>query len=521
MRECLAEEFDKIYILHLRGDVRKDRLSGNKDEGENIFGAGSQTSIAITILVRGSQTAQDKKIYFKDIGTGLNREQKLITIQQLKSLGTIAGDNGWQEIVPNESFEWINQGDKAYSGYVQMKEKGNQNQLQIFSDYSLGFSTNRDSWLINASPDSAKSNASRLVGFYNDHLSKRIPIEELYAYPQRIKWSSGLMTRYQKNEFLCNDIDSTVTTLFRPFTKSNLVKHRKLIERYYRNDIIFPAKSKRNLVIAVTGPGTRGGFSVIISDQLVNLGTIEAAQCFPLTVYSRARALQDGLWKPNGETESREQDGITDDSLHYFSKKYGSHGFDKEDLFYYIYGLLHSEEYRSRFANNLRKELPRIPAVRRFDDFQAFAEAGRRLGKLHVNYESCEPYPVHIKEGNLKLLSPNVDRVKYFRVSKMRFGGSGSQKDKSTVIYNDNITMQNIPIEAYDYVISGKPALKWVMDQQCVKTDRKSGITNDANDYANQVMKDPTYPLTLFQQVITVSLETMEIVRSLPKLDID
>jgi len=102
----------------------------------------------------------------------------------------------------------------------------------------------------------------------------------------------------------------------------------------------------------------------------------------------------------------------------------------------------------------------------------------------------------------------------------MRFVGTRGKVDKTTVIYNHNITMTNIPLEAYEYVVNGKPALEWVMERQCVKTDKDSGIINDANDYANETMKNPAYPLELFQRVITVSLETMKIVRSLPKLDL-
>jgi predicted helicase len=193
----------------------------------------------------------------------------------------------------------------------------------------------------------------------------------------------------------------------------------------------------------------------------------------------------------------------------------------KEDLFYYIYGLLHSPDYRDRFANNLAKALPRIPAVRTFEDFAAFRDAGRALGDLHVNFETVEPYLVTFKEGDHALINEaQDDPVKFYRVKKMKFGGKGKEKDKTTVIYNDNITMQNIPLEAYDYVVNGKPALEWVMERQVVKQDKASGIVNDANDYANETIGDPRYPLDLFRRVITVSLETMRIVNGLPALDI-
>lgn len=182
-------------------------------------------------------------------------------------------------------------------------------------------------------------------------------------------------------------------------------------------------------------------------------------------------------------------------------------------------GLLHSPDYRDRYADNLTKELPRIPAVKTYADFRAFSDAGRRLGDLHVNYETVEPYPVTYKQGTPELWNVG-DPKAFYRVTKMRFGGKARDKDKTTVIYNANITMTDIPLEAYDYVVNGKPALEWVMERQVVKTDKASGIVNDANDYANETIGDPAYPLKLFQRVITVSLETMKIVRGLPKLEI-
>jgi predicted helicase len=211
-------------------------------------------------------------------------------------------------------------------------------------------------------------------------------------------------------------------------------------------------------------------------------------------------------------------DGVSDAGLKHFKDAYPGERITKEDIFYYIYGLLHSEDYRQRYADNLSKQLPRIPCVKSFTDFKAFVTAGRTLGDLHCDYESVEPYPVTFKggDGHMKSLSR-----KDFRVEAMKFGkGEGKEKDKTTVIYNHKITMSDIPLEAYDYVVNGRSALEWVMERQVVSTDKASGIVNDANDYANETVGDPAYPLRLFQRVITVSLETVKIVRSLPKLEI-
>jgi predicted helicase len=219
-----------------------------------------------------------------------------------------------------------------------------------------------------------------------------------------------------------------------------------------------------------------------------------------------------------GSTGGRQRrDAITDDGLAHFQAACPSETITKDDIFHYIYGLLHSEDYRARFADNLSKQLPRIPAVKQTANFWAFVEAGRQLGDLHCHYEQVEPYPVTIAQGDLRLANiPDPER--FYRVEQMKFAGKRPNLDKSTVIYNANITMTGIPLAAYDYVVNGKPALEWIMERQCVKTDKASGIVNDANRYAIETVGDPTYPLLLFQRVITVSLETMKIVRALPPL---
>lgn len=207
------------------------------------------------------------------------------------------------------------------------------------------------------------------------------------------------------------------------------------------------------------------------------------------------------------------RDGITDEGLAHFQSAYSDETLTKEDLFYYIYGLLHSPDYRERYADNLNKELPRIPRVKTARDFWAFSQAGRELGELHVNYEDVPMYPgAKIDTGNKPLTDAD------YRVEKMKYG---KNKDLTTLHYNNRITVTGIPLEAYNYVVNGKPALDWVVERQSVRVDKASGIVSDANDWATETMGNPKYPLELFLRVITVSLETLRIVRSLPKLDID
>ena len=251
----------------------------------------------------------------------------------------------------------------------------------------------------------------------------------------------------------------------------------------------------------------------------------------PSTTRTRTKAACLSKAKPprRAPTHTR-RDGISDAGLAHFQAAYPTQGegdtITKEALFYYISGLLHSPDYRSRYADNLGKELPRIPAVKRFADFAAFSQAGRDLAHWHLNYETVDCY----KGVDVEVLANTS--FKYFtegpyKVTKMKFAKkrdpetNKSINDKTTVIYNDFVTIRDIPLEAYDYVVNGKPALEWVMERQSVTTDKDSGIVNDANLWATETMNNPRYPLELFLRVITVSLETMKIVNGLPGLEID
>jgi predicted helicase len=275
-----------------------------------------------------------------------------------------------------------------------------------------------------------------------------------------------------------------------------------------------------NRVICISAPGYTSGFTAILTEltpELCLSAMKGGTQCFPLVIYDDQGENVDDLL--SGEPTNAQRDGVTDAGLKHFQNAYPREEITKEDIFYYVYGLLHSHDYRTRYADNLSKELPRIPCVKKAVDFWAFSKAGRVLGDLHVNYESVEPYPITIKQGDLRTAVID-DPEAFYRVTKMKFGGKRGEIDKTTVIYNANITMQNVPLEAYDYMVNGKPALEWVMERQCVKVDKESGIVNDANRYAIETVADPAYPLNLFQRVITVSLETLRIVRMLPELNI-
>lgn len=336
---------------------------------------------------------------------------------------------------------------------------------------------------------------------------------------QYISWSVSPkldLAQNRKHEFKENNL---VCSLYRPFFKQYLYFDRDFNERVLQMPRIFPNIGADNLVIQVTGVGART-FSTLISNALPCYDNVEKGQCFPLYLYDEKPEEQAGndlFTDQNTADKPERRDAITDAGLGHFQEAYPGENITKEDVFFYVYGLLHSEDYRTRFADNLSKELPRIPRVKTATDFWAFSKAGRDLANLHLNYETVEKYPLTlVYKGHLT----DDD----YRVQKMKFGRKQDPEtgkninDRSTVIYNNRITLTGIPDEAWDYVVNGKAALDWVMERQAVTTHKDSGIVNDANDWAIETMKNPKYPLELFQRVITVSLETQKIVNNLPEL---
>lgn len=525
MRQCLAEENSSLYIFHLRGNQRTQGELSRK-EGGKIFGSGSRAPIAISLFVKNPNAEEHGKIYFHDIGDYLSQKEKLDIIRNFKSIKGITVQNGWQTIIPDQYNDWINQRDESFDTFINMGDKKDKNAITIFENYSSGLKTQRDAWCYNPSHKMLESNIQKTVLFYNNELerykslstSKAVKTDQfINADPKKISWTRALKWDLEKKKPL-DYTGNIVQSVYRPFTKQFLYFDRRLNEMVYQMPQIFPHDGAENLAITINANWKGQGNFALMSGTLCDLHFNGDAQCFPLKLYENVEETEGGLFANTAsENGYRVKDGISDAGLAHFQKAYSGEKITKEDLFYYIYGLLHSEDYRARYADNLSKQLPRIPCVKTAVDFWAFSNAGRKLAELHVNYETVEPYPVTYKEGALFM-----DQLKPadYRVEKMKFGGKGTNKDKSIVIYNHKITMTDIPLAAYDYVVNGKPALEWVMERQCVKADKDSGIVNDANLYATETVGDAAYPLKLFQRVITVSLETMKIVNALPKLEI-
>ncbi len=536
MRRCLHEDFSSIHVFHLRGDIRKNMLSGSRaGEGGNIFGQGSMTGIAITVLVKNPDASEQGRILFHDIGDNLDQTQKLNIIRTLGSIRGINKADGWSVIQPDEYGDWLDQRDQSFEKYPKIGDKKSKTGNVLFQNYSLGVITKRDVWCINPSREALTENVERTIQFYNSEvirwLENKKVTESREEYdleiddfvntdPMKIKWSPYLKAILRRGKKLAVEDGQFLPCMYRPFTKQWQFFSRRLNEMVNFMPSIFPNANLANRVIILTGKGGRSGFSILMVGSLLNHHTIDSGQCFPFWFYPESETGESAapkMFSENG-TAQRRRHAITDYAVEYFRKAYPSESVSREDTFHYIYGLLHSEDYRSRFRANLTKELPRIPCVKSTEDYRAFRDAGQYLGELHIGYEEVDLYPATIDTDG-KLLMDDPEKV--YRVTKMKHPRSGKNKDKSTIIYNSHITVRNIPEEAWGYVLNGKAALEWVMDRQCVKTDKKSGIVSDANCYAIETVGNPRYPLDLLLRMITVSLETVKTVQNLPELVID
>ena len=324
---------------------------------------------------------------------------------------------------------------------------------------------------------------------------KEIPMVDGFVTVNRarISWSDNVKRDLVRGKALELSEGGLMPCVYRPFTKQWLFYSRRLNDRVYQMPRIFPDSESPNRVIAASGTGARSEFSALMLDTLPSLDTIEKGQCFPFWLYEAAPdAEPDMLSELDGGPVVQRREAITEHALGLFAAAYPTETIGREDIFHYIYGLLHSEDYRQRYRANLAKDLPRIPCVASVEDYRAFRDAGQRLGELHVGYESVDRYPAEIDTGGASL--DNMALEVAYRVTKMKHPGTGRNKDRTAVVYNRHITVRGIPEEAWDYVLNGKPALKWVMERQCVKTDKASGIVSDAKPVRRRDRGRPAVP---------------------------
>ena len=526
MRYCLEKEFDSIYVLNLRGNQRTSGELSRK-EGGKIFGSGSRTPIAITFLVKNPNHKKDKAtIYYHDIGDYLSREDKLRMVKGFKDIDGI----DWTIIKPTEKNDWINQRDGIFDTLIPIADKSSAKKESFFSDYtSRGVATARDKWCYNFNEKQLEGTIQGAINFYNSQVElfkkaksarSDVTTEDVLDYdPQKFSWDRAQKdSDIPKGRKYQYKPDSIMLAAYRPFFKQYGYFDRQLNNCVYRMPNLFPNSQLENIIICATGPGVSKSFSCLITNNVIDYEFIGKSQCLPLYWYeenkNKQRSLFDGM---GGDDDYVRHDGVTNWILQQARTRYHAKNITKEHIFYYVYGLLHLKDYRERFAADLKKSLPRIPLVDNVEDFMNFYKAGRKLADLHLNYETVEPYKDAVVTGE-KPLEGNDSDYEYYKIpDKMRFK---SKQDKSTIYYNGHIVVSNIPEKAYEYVVNGKPAIEWLVERYCVSVDKASQIKNDCNDWALE-HKKPRYILDLLLSVINVSVQSVDIINSLPHLKFD
>tara|TARA_R110000765_G_scaffold9911_3_gene30871 strand:+ start:61412 stop:66298 length:4887 start_codon:yes stop_codon:yes gene_type:complete len=516
-RKVLEREFSSIWVFNLRGNARTQGEQRRKEK-DNVFGQGTRTTISITLLVKNPDKKKEKaSIHYHDIGDYLSEREKLDTIANFKSVST--SDMNWKTLKPNEHGDWLNKRNEVFDEFIPIGDKKDNKTFFKAGIYCRGLETARDSWVYNSSIGQIEKGIKLSTDFYNEQLNefkeaqKRNPEIEpknIVAFNEkRISWSRSFFgdLKASRNKEYKNQ--NLVKALYRPYFKQFLYFSREQNNVVSKMDSFFPKPELENLVICVSARYKDG--SVLITNHIPDLHLNGDTQAFPLYYYEEKEVLQGNLFDGQEKDHYMRRDGISDFILQKALKQYGP-SVTKADIFYYVYGFLHSPEYRKTFANDLKKMLPRLPLVDEPRDFWKFSKAGRKLADLHINYEAF-PMPDEV------LVMKTIDKPIDYKVTKMRFPAN-HKTDKRDIIYNSNVMVQNIPSKAYEYTVNGKSAIEWIMERYQVKTDKKSGIINDPNDWSKE-HENPTYILDLLLSVINVSIQTVDIVEGLPKIEFD
>lgn len=548
MRRCFEEEYTSIYVLNLRGNQRTSGELSRK-EGGKIFGSGSRTPIAITFLVKNpAKKGQKAVIHYHDIGDYLTREQKLKMVKDFRSISSQNLD--WQIIMPNEKADWINQRDGVFDNLILLGDKKNCKQT-VFSIFSAGDITHRDVWCYNSSSKSLSMQMQTAITTFNQEASKCTEaktINEIVtlvnADPTQIKWDQKLFEHVLKGIRHTFDSNKIRLTLYRPYFKQWLYYDKAFNWSQYQLPKLFPTPTTENLLICLSGVGNKS-FSCLMTNAMPDYQIQFNSQCFPLYWYEENKNPQATLFDDAETDKYIRRDGITDWILKEVRSRFGgSRTITKEHIFYYVYGLLHSKQYRERFADDLKKSLPRIPIVDNVQDFMAFYKAGKELADMHLNYEQGINSQITGQDGDylfyadMPMFAYQQCKVKvigdidiwqnewtdetyqYFAVDKIKFAKVRDKNgklvaDKTRIIYNSHITIENIPLKAYEYIVNGKSAIEWIMERYAVTIDKASQIKNDPNDWSRE-HKQPRYILDLLLSIITLSCKTMDIVKTLP-----
>lgn len=516
MRKTLVDEFSAIHVYNLRGNQRTAGEQSRR-EGGKVFDSGSRATVAIVVLVKDPDAPPCTTVHYTDIGDYLTRDQKL---RQVAEAGAITALDA-ERITPNEHGDWLNQRRDDFDQHIPLAGDGQ----AIFEIGSGGLKTNRDAWNYNASRSKLERNLSETLAFYNEQVDVAKAGGKVSLDPTKISWDAVPLRDVERGVRYEFRPGAVTMGAYRPFVRRWCYPDREWNNRVYRLPELFPTPRTENHGFVVPNPGSSAPpFSCLAVSDLPDMAW---AGISAITMAARWRyestenAGQLDLGARSGPVIDGYQrvDNITDAALEHFAAAApAGRDLTKDDVYFYVYGLLHSPGYRTTYAADLKRTLPRIPVVK---DLFGFVDAGRALSALHLGYETVDPYPLDGLDTE-----PDGDPFDFYAVSQMRFGkptaeqkAAGERKDTSSIVYNDRIVLRGIPEDAHRYVLGSRTALEWLLDRYRVKTHKESGIVNDPNDWSHE-HDQPRYILDLVARIVTVSVETMKIVDRLPALDI-
>ncbi len=496
-RKCVAQEFSHLYVLNLRGNAR---TSGEerKKQGDGIFDSGSRATVAVIFFVK-DKSVENSTIHYYEVEDYLKREAKLNLLAGFENLESVP----FSEITPNNKGDWINQREDAFEKLIPLKRDKKLQNDSIFDLNSGGVVSGRDPWVYNFSQKILTQSVQNCIDTYNADL-KRFNERFREAFKQRTAKDKGIKladryrhlndkeittdktkiawTRSLKKEFIKNtnlpksSMERIRLSLYRPFNKQWLYFDKNLNEEQSKLPKIFPDKDVQNVVINTT----KGNFSALVSDAIPDIHFIGDANAYPLYDY-------DDL--------GNRHYAISGYALNLFRRHYKDNAITEEEIFYYIYAILHHKGYLKKYKNSLAKEAPRIALS---EDFKELSVLGKELAKLHLNYESGE---MHESVKYTTLMNAEVEG--YYDVDKMI-------KKGDSILYNQNIAITKIPQKAFDYVINGKSAIDWVIERYSITKDKDSLIENNPNDYAGG-----KYVFELLCRVIKLSEKSVDLIEKI------
>lgn len=529
LRRSFLSEFSSVFVYNLRGRAVGIKGDARRREGGNVFADGTRTPVAIVVLVKDGASNDSTKLFYRDIGDNLSREEK---IDILNAEGSLVGTE-WSELVPDAHGDWINKRDAAFDEYQMLGDKatkGKENTPAVFRLYSNGLNTSRDAWVYNFSADRLAETVESMTEFYNSEVARWIAYRDtlnetvgadrhlnFIEYDDtRFSWDRVNKSDLRQGKFATFDAANIRPALYRPFVRHDVYfdPAQRFNSTTSQLPSFFPDAAAENLAILST-VDKNTGISVLMTRLTPDLHTVGTNQAFAFYTFTKRNTSDGSMFALDGEVvgDYVRRENITDETLASYREAYDDAGISKWDIFFYVYALLHHPEYREQFHSDLQKQLPRVPLAEQFRDYVA---VGSALSKLHTEYETVEPF----KLEEVHLSGEPQDEAGRYTFFKVEGSMSWpSRRDRTELRYNSRIILRGFPEEAFEYQPNGKAALEWLVERYVVKQDKKSGLWNDANDQA-RAEGNPRFILDLVKRVTTVSVETVKLISSLPAFSV-